>query len=163
MPSWTHKDVAIEIMEWGEFRISLEVLKISSYPSLKAAQDAIDSHLANLAIEARAGISLRALDQDGNPVTITGVRRGSGSLLSTPAGTSPAYVDTPQTRGLLARRTALWKERAGISATLEPTRLDPDYTRYRQTSDADYPAVIALLKADYAKALAAAKVLEVKP
>lgn len=168
--TWEHKAQTITVTKDGYFCTSLDAEvgdEDKVYESLSQAKAAIDHILAEQAKEVRQDIALAVLTAYGTPCTITGVRRGSGNLLVTPRPSrydrGPEYPDTPQMRALIQRKAQLDAASNVVFGKLRTAVISSMYgARYPQKSDADYPAAVAKLKADYARALAVAQALVVE-
>ena len=158
--TWTHQGKTINVGEDGLFGVTDGGW---GYISLADARTDIDRELAERAVEARANIALPALTDEGKPCTITGIHRGTGNLLYTPKGSgyreTPAFPDAPQVRTLLARRNRLNQELERINERLNLVTIEHGYGSYKVATDADYPATILKLKADYARVLGDAQKL----
>lgn len=164
--AWDYRGFRIVLLADGRFGAE-GVEDTINRDSLAGAKAGVDKHLAGIALESRAALSLKSLTNDGTPVTVTGINRRSGELLYTPKRrrgereTEPRYVDHPKVRALILSKEKAKEVFHALQERLEIASFKRmGYQAYKASSDTDYPAKIAMLKADYQRALETADVLE---
>lgn len=136
------------------------------FESLKAAKAAIDKHYdAEGKVEAKKiTIALKVVDNNGEPMTITGLNRATGKpkVEARPASNSPTYdgdyvyPDVPWIAAAVKRLLALQKEAATLSNQLHKYRVRVGASYDRQIAAERYVGRIKRLQEELATAESAA-------
>ena len=159
---WHYEGHEITVDNYGFFCVDAH---ITSYPTMHAAYDEIDKLKKHEQAAVREPLSLAALTGLG-PTTITGISRNNGEYTVQPSDRRalPLYPDTPAVAALLTAAAAARKALDILNAQLAKCAVAQARTSgYGKISADAYPALVLQAKENYATALAAAKLLEVKP
>jgi hypothetical protein len=143
------------------FRVTGPTLDDGWFDSYAQATAKIEATVHADDVQKRRRIALQVLNEEGDPVTVTGVHAGRGSVLGVKGD---FYPDVPWLAALLQRCAKLNQELSTLKAQARPFRMDASgWGLKEKLHGAKVDELIALIEATTEKAKAAApKLVPVK-